>query len=330
MRKRVTGVKSVDFKITATGYGVVNWNGSTALSGDGKEINNHTLPKLRGYTNLNGKVKEENGYQYKKDPRDIDFTKNPMYISQNCVKHGLFKDHAYELGDLGQKDLSAVLASLVGLVRGYVVASSQCKRTSPLLIEDLVDQLGNGNYEQFTSSSMDEVVDQAGNSSFTRSSTSLFSKTTFGDTSYVGYGSISIENLQFISLDSKFDRRAMIIDSQKAPALAADITAFLQSISHSAALNPVATFHPAYARTGTIFNDTECGILLNDDAVEILVDYILDEIANLEIVQGRGYMVVRGITVDYNTGKMMRIKYDSSSISEVRTEPYAEYFTAVV
>jgi len=48
--EKVTGIKSVDFKITALGHGVVNWNGPTSLTGDGgKAGNNHTLPKLRGY-----------------------------------------------------------------------------------------------------------------------------------------------------------------------------------------------------------------------------------------------------------------------------------------
>ncbi len=78
--EKVTGIKSVDFKIKALGHGVVNWNGPTSLSGnDGKTVDNHTLPKLRGYTNLNGKVKEENGYKYKKEPTDIDFKKTPLY-----------------------------------------------------------------------------------------------------------------------------------------------------------------------------------------------------------------------------------------------------------
>lgn len=43
-----------------------------------------------------------------------------------------------------------------------------------------------------------------------RDETSFFSKTTFGDTKYTSYGSISIEQLQFISLDNKFDRCAMV------------------------------------------------------------------------------------------------------------------------
>lgn len=65
--KKVTGIKSVDFKIKAFGHGVVNWNGPTTLTGDGgKTVDNHTLPKLRGYTNLTGKVKDETGYKYKR------------------------------------------------------------------------------------------------------------------------------------------------------------------------------------------------------------------------------------------------------------------------
>ncbi len=54
---KVTGIKSVDFKITAYGYGVVNWNGPTTLTGDdGTTVDNHSLPKLRGYSNLTGKI----------------------------------------------------------------------------------------------------------------------------------------------------------------------------------------------------------------------------------------------------------------------------------
>ena len=76
---KVTGVKSVDFKITAYGYGVVNWNGPTSLTGnDGKTVDNHTLPKLRGFSNLQGKVKEESGYKYRKEASDIDFKETPL------------------------------------------------------------------------------------------------------------------------------------------------------------------------------------------------------------------------------------------------------------
>ena len=138
------------------------------------------MPKLRGYTNLTGKVKDETGYKYKKEATDLDFQKTPLYISQNCVRHHLFREQAFDLHHAAEKDATKILTSLTGLVRGYVIPVSQYKRTSPLLLEDFVDQLGNGNFEQFV---------QAGECD----SSSFFSKTTFGDTKYISYGSLSIE-----------------------------------------------------------------------------------------------------------------------------------------
>ena len=92
---KVTGIKSFDFKIKAFGHGVVNWNGPTTLTGDdGKTVDNHSLPKLRGYSNLTGLVKAETGYKYKKQASDINFAETPLYISQNCIRHHLFKDQA--------------------------------------------------------------------------------------------------------------------------------------------------------------------------------------------------------------------------------------------
>ncbi|QUX96927.1 hypothetical protein C0J08_16625 [Marinomonas sp. CT5] len=313
--EKVTGIKSVDFKIKALGHGVVNWNGPTTLTGDnGKTVDNHTLPKLRGYSNLTGKIKDETGYKYKKEATDIDFKKTPLYISQNCIRHHLFKEQAFDLHFSGEKNLEKVLASITGLVRGYVVPSSQCKRSSPLLIEDFVDQLGNGNFEQFG---------QAGE----RDSSSFFSKTTFGDTEYISYGSISIEQLQFISLDKKFDRASMIIKEGQGEEVAETVQAFIKGLNPS--LNPIATFHSNYVRKGTIFEEGECGILLNDDAIQAIIEHTLSRIADLSIRQAKGYMYVDEITVDYNDShKMMRIKRDESEIVSEPQSQYAQYFYA--
>lgn len=311
--EKITGIKSVDFKITAFGHGVVNWNGPTTLTGDdGKTVDNHTLPKLRGYTNLTGKVKEETGYKYKKEATDIDFKQTPLYISQNCIRHHLFRGQSFDLHFASDKNIQKVLSSLTGLVRGYVVPSSQCKRTSALLIEDFVDQLENGNFEQFG---------QAG----ARDSSSFFSKTTFGDTQYLSYGSISIEQLQFISLDKKFDRAAMVIKEGQGEVIAQEITSFLLSLNDQ--LKPLAIFHPNYVRAGTIFEEGEAGILLNNDAIQILVDATLNKLRNLSIRQGKGYMYVETVEVDYNdSNQMMRIKRHPDQISNTPTTSFATYF----
>jgi len=311
--EKIIGIKSIDFKVKALGHGVVNWNGSTTLMGDsGKTVDNHTMPKLRGYTNLSGRVKDETGYKYKKEATDIDFKKTPLYISQNCIRHHLFREQAFDLHEAGEKNLQKVLTSVTGLIRGYVVPSSQCKRTSPLLMEDFVDQLGNGNFEQFG---------QAG----ARDSSSFFSKTTFGDTEYLSYGSISIEQLQFISLDSKFDRAAMIIKDGQGEEIAEAVQTFIKTFNP--ALNPQAVFHKNYVRRGTIFEEGEQGILLNNDAMQALVEHTLSGISDLSIRQAKSYMYVDEILVDYNdSNKMMRIKRDESSISETPESDYASYF----
>ena len=278
---------------------------------NGTTVDNHTLPKLRGYTNLSGRVKDT-GYKYRKEPTDIDFRETPLYISQNCIRHHLFREQAFDLHYAAEKNLKNVLASVTGLIRGYVVPSSQCKRTSPLLFEDFVDKLGNGNFEQFG---------QAGE----RDSSSFFSKTTFGDTEYLSYGSISIEQLQFISLDKKFDRAAMVIKEGEGEQVARAVQGFVQSLN--AELTPTATFHPNYVRKGTIFEEGEQGILLNNDAIQALVEYTLGRIAELSIRQAKSYMYVDEILVDYNdSNKMMRIKRDESNISEKPESDFACYF----
>ncbi len=320
--EKVTGIKSVDFKITALGHGVVNWNGPTALSHEGTNVDNHSLPKLRGYTNLTGNISDK-GFKYKKDITDIDFKKTPLYISQNCIRHHLFRDQAFDLHYAADKNLTSVLASITGLVRGYVVPSSQCKRTSPLIIEDFVDQLGNGNFEQMgRSGSKDAGKDDKGSD---KKSNSFFSKTTFGDTQYTSYGSISIEQLQFISLDKKFDRASMVIKDGEGEAIAQAAQTFIQSLN--AELKPVVTFHENYVRKGTIFEEGEVGLLLDNDAIQALVEYTIEMLAELSIRQAKSYMYVDKVEVDYNdSSKMMRIKRDPSAVSEQAQSDYAVYF----
>ena len=324
--QKITGIKSVDFKVVALGHGVVNWNGPTTLAGDdGKTVDNHTLPKLRGYSNLTGKIKEETGYKYKKQAADIDFKETPMYISQNCIRHHLFRDQAFDLHYAKDKNLQNVLASITGLIRGYVVPSSQCKRTSPFLLEDFVDQLGNGNFEQMgRSGSKEKGKDDKGEDV---ASNSFFSKTTFGETEYLAYGSISIEQLQFISLDKKFDRASMIIKEGEGEKIAEAVQNFIKSLDSSR--NPKATFHQNYVRGGTIFEEGEVGILLDNEAIDILIQETIRMISELSIRQAKGYMYVDNVLVDYNDShKMMRIKRSKSEISETPETNYAVYFYA--
>jgi len=340
-QSKIEGIRSVDFKIIAKGHGVVNWNGSTRLKIDGhdKAINNHSLPKLRGYTNITYITDKDTKQEYAyKNVNDIDFKKTPLYISQNCIRHHLFRENSFL--DFQSKEVhenvDKLLCSIVGLVRGYVIPTTkEQKRTSALLLEDFIDisPEPTGNFEQMCKAGTKEKKE---NKQGKEASISLFSKTTFGDTEYKSYGSISIEQLQFISLDNKFSREAMNCDSEKErQSLAKKMTSFLNELGETDKAEAI--YHNNYVRNGSIYDIGERGILLNDIAIDILVKKTLDLIENLTIRQAKGYMYVDSIEIDYNDSSkakdMMRVKRTEEGNYDIRKEKgtlnYAQYFVGV-
>lgn len=333
--RAIIGIKSVDFTIKAQGHGVVNWNGPTTLSyynKDGKRepLNNHSLPKLRGYSNIES-VNNKTGDEYErfKLAEEIDFKKNPLYISQNCIRYHLFKDDIIDWQHPEiHKHVDAILCSMTGLLRGYVIPKNENKRTSPLLITDFTEQDGKGNYEQFGRAGNKEKQKTKSGS---KASNALFSKTTFGDTVYVAYGSISLEQLQFISLSNAYGQEAMEITTDKeGKELANKIEQFVQSIAKNQNKNIKAEYHNNWVRKGTIFADGQKGILLNEDALDVLVNEILNMIKNLTIKQAKGYMFVDSLQIDYNNftniKDMFRIKTQLNETQSEKQEPYAIYF----
>jgi hypothetical protein len=330
--EKVTGVKSVDFKIKALGHGVVNWNGSPNLTivsdGKFKDVTNHNMPKLRGYSNI--KEFDENGAaKFYKHPEEVDLSKVKLYISQNCVRHHLFRGEHYNLNSSKLMDNAIdLLCSITGLIRGYVIPKNENKRTSPLLLTDFLDELGNGNFEQMgRSGSKEKETNKAGKDS----SNSIFSKLTFGATQYVAYGSISVELLQFIPLCADFGRQAMIVNNDKEGAdVAFKITDFLRKISGKN--NADAIYHKNYVRRGAIFNEGEQGVLLNDAATDVLVNETLELIKNLTIRQAKGYVYVDAVDVDYNEGvgkNMMRIKHSPELVQPSKNNIYAIYYEGI-
>ncbi len=339
--KKIEGIKSVDFKITAVGEGVVNWNGSTELEilikGEYKKVKNHSLPKLRGYTNLVTRTnKDGKEFSGLKRPDDIDFKETPLYISQNCIRHHLFKGENFNLQDPEvAKNMEKLLCSITGLIRGYVIPKKEYKRTSALLITDFnatQETARHGNFEQMSRSGSKEKEETK---SGTNKSTSMFSKTTFGETEYEAYASISIEQLQFISLDDQFSRQTMEVNNEnEGKEVASQISKFLQDIDNNTKAK--ATYHKNYVRKGSIFTNEkhgEAGIIFNDSAIDVLVKQMKYLLENLSIRQAKGYMYVDSIEIDYNDStlakNMFRIKRDSDSIENNKNTAYAIYFEGV-
>ncbi|MCK5666472.1 MAG: hypothetical protein KAI17_23435, partial [Thiotrichaceae bacterium] len=118
----------------------------------------------------------------------------------------------------------------------------------------------------------------------------------------------------------------MVIKEGQGEETAAAVQTYIQSLNPS--LKPEAIFHPNYVRRGTIFEEGEVGILLNDDAIQILVEQTLQMTRELSIRQAKSYMYVDELDVDYNDStKMMRIKHNGA-VAEQPESAYATYFYA--
>jgi len=304
------GIKSVDIKIEADGFGIVNWNGSASLflAGGTEKVDNHILPKVRGLD-----------IHRVHNLKQID-DRARLYISQNCIRQAIFKDYSYGLKNVTLDNVSDVLCSILGLVRGYVIAENKTslKRKSSLYITDFVSSEDTKlNYEQFT---------QAG----ARDSTSIYSKHTTGKTEYTAHASINIEDLQFLPLEDSLGRSCFreILSEQEGLELAEKITKSLIELDFSGEKNPQAVFSNNYKRVNSICKVGEAGILLNDDAIDIIVKEIISLIENLSIVRTAGYVRVNKIIVDYNSGIPLRIKNDIDSIETEKTEKYNVYYEA--
>ena len=308
--KKITGIKSVDIKIEAEGFGVVNFNGSTSIYSDQakKEVNNHMLPKMRGVDMMRIKKFE-----------DVN-EKARLYISQNCIRNGLFSGFTYNLKSVTLNNVAEVLSSIVGLVRGFVVADgTSLKRKSPLLMEDFIsDENTVLNYEQFS---------QANN----KSKTSMFSKHTVGDVKYSAYASINIEDLQFLPIEDTLSRSCYreVVSEEQGLELAKQITTFLKSLDFENAYSPEAIFNNNYVRINSISKEGEAGILLNNDAISLVVQEVITLIKDLYISRSRAYVKVKNIIVDYNSEKTMRIKDGVEYINDVLDEDYAIYYEAM-
>ncbi|OBX79549.1 type I-Fv CRISPR-associated protein Cas7fv [Faucicola atlantae] len=331
--QKVTGIKSVDFKIKAYGHGVVNWNGSTELKtlidGTWKTVTNHNMPKLRGYTNkkLASNDKGEK-FETLKEATEVNFNDTPLYISQNCVRYHLFKDDIINWQHPKiHENVDKVLCSMTGLLRGYVIPKNENKRTSPLLLTDFLEVGKKGNFEQLgRAGNKDKQETKSGKDK----SNSLFSKTTFGDTEYIAYGSINIEQLQFIALSNDFGQEAIQITTDKeGNELAEKIESYIKTLDFAHG-DIKATYHNNFVRKGTIFAEGQKGILLNEDAIDTLVKQMLNMIENLGFTQAKGYMYVESLEIDYNNFKqpkdMFRIKSNSNETNPQKNEPYAIYF----
>lgn len=327
----IAGIKSVDFYLTATGEGVVNHNGSFPVwnPSAGKVVDNHMFPKLRGYDPMQRLSQESaNGEKGSKVMRldDPALAQAQLIVSSECVRAEIFREVSFGLARVTPDNVANVLASLHGLVRGYLITVSggSFPRKSPLHVTDLCCEKPQLAFNQGTNAKARVTGD---------GKDSLYSYFKTGkDLVYEGKASLSIEDLQFIPLENSLGRSAYDhqVSLGTGRALAANITAYLQALA-PAGLQPAARFVKKAVRVGAVHQLGEAGILLNDDALRLLCAEVTELLNTLYIRQGKGYVQMQSVVVDYNdSGKVFRAAGGNTAVAESQpSQAFAQYYTEV-
>ena len=318
----IQGIKSVDFRITATGEGVVNHNGPARVYNPnaGQTVNNHMMPKLRGVDTMRLTDAPDNTGIKSLRPLSLgspELANAALVVSDGCLRHALFKDVSFGVQAITRATAQRALASLHGLLRGYLITDNNASfaRKSPLYLTQLHCEKPGLVYNQ-------------GSQSGARSETSLHSYfITDKNLEYTGYGSISIEELQFIPLENSLDRSAYseTITHAQGNIIAEMVTAYLQDLSGN--LEAKVNFVPRAIRKHAFANNGEGGLLLNDAAIDVVVSEFLDMLRNLYIRQSKGFVQVIDVAVDYNNGRPMRILQNTENANSAKGElRYASYY----
>lgn len=311
-------IHSVDFKVIAKGNGCVNFNGSQTFwsSEAAQKVSNVKTPKL---LNFSAKVSpdEKDKIQKYLSPEDVIADKQiKMYISTNCLRHALFKtEFPNHVSELKMSNCFDLLKNPGGLIRGYAVTDTiPLSRKSSILLEKAVDHKRNLVHETLTTTGV-------------RDGTSLFAEINAGETEYVFYGSINIEEIQFISTDNVFGRASILASKEELVELAREITEMLEILSSQLELTSVPKVEYGFwVRKHRVIKEGEWGMLFNQDAIDVLVKWCLNKLENLVVKQAKGHMETESIVIDYNNGKHFRIKKDELSICETKDAEYEIYY----
>ena len=319
--RKITGVRNVDFHITATGEGVVNHNGAFPVYNKlaNKMVDNHLFPKMRGLDPLQ-RIASNGAETYGFNLDDPRIGTAKLIVSSECVRSHLFKDASFGIIEVNQHNVVDVLSGLHGLVRGYLITRENVgsfARKSPLYVTDFECEKPNLLFNQGINS-------KAQGENANKSMYSYFK--TDSNLTYTGKASLSIEDLQFIPLENTFERSAYdnTVTKEDGENLAKNITQFLQEIGN---VDAHAKFVMNAVRVGSVCKTGEAGILLNDAAISIIVDEIKCMLESLYIRQSKGYVQVQEVLVDFNdSNRVFRSINDPSNARSVKNMPFARYY----
>lgn len=199
--KSVKTVKSLLFKVKMDGIGTVNFDGSDARWNVSR-YGNPAIYNLYGGKNNNIKVAKSEYRQVGTDENGAPLYKRTLKISSECLRHAIFeRDYDVINGRIMRNDafLSSFISSPAALLRGYMFADDKetIKAKSPVTIGAAIETSGA------------VITPEVGSVSGDKGDTSLFYTENTGRTKYETKGFVNLKQLEFLSCDNFFERRAV-------------------------------------------------------------------------------------------------------------------------
>lgn len=260
-------IKSITFKGELEVWGIYNYNGS----GNKKNDKNHMYAKILKINTGKIKAKNKDGKIEEKDTfKKIDYT------SSRCLRHEIFKDLQpnQPVNKVFKDQFIKMVASEIGLLRGYLSTDDRLKRCSPLHIAD-ARTIGN----------IDIVYDQGSNSKPTekyegeknrkgedKKNITMFSKDNIPYRKQELQGGINLKELQFLSLFDKDSDFSMISEKDK--------DEFLKLLQGYFKKHNVDNHCEVkeYIDINAVYENKRQGILLNQEQIRHLVKVVFQRI----------------------------------------------------
>lgn len=191
--------KTLLFKVKMDGIGTVNFDDSDARY----IVSRYGNPAAKKpYSNNNIKVAKSEYRQVGTDENGAPLYKRTLKISSECLRHAIFeKDYDVTNGRIMRNDafLSSFISSPAALLRGYMFADNKetIKAKSPVTIGAAIETSGA------------VITPEVGSVSGDKGDTSLFYTENTGRTKYETKGFVNLKQLEFLSCDKFFERRAV-------------------------------------------------------------------------------------------------------------------------
>ena len=191
-------VKNIIFKVKMNGVGTVNFDGTDSRYA----VKKYAKPAMNSpYNNDNIKIAKSVYTQIGTDEDGQPIYKRTLKISSECLRHAIFEKY-YDVinGRIMKNDalLASYISSPAALLRGYMFADDiTIKRKSPITISEALE----------TSDAV--IMPELGSVSGDKNETSLFFTENVGKTEYIAEGCIDFKQLEFLSCDDFFERRAI-------------------------------------------------------------------------------------------------------------------------